>query len=67
MVRNYKPRTDRATYDGALVTRTLEELDKGKSLRRCIKRPTYTKDNANSTPKSKRKLQQQNQGTRFPA
>ena len=33
MVRNYKPRTDRATYDGALVARALEELDKGKSLR----------------------------------
>ena len=33
MVRNYKHRTDRATYDGALVARALEELDKGKSLR----------------------------------
>ena len=32
MVRNYKPRTGRATYDGALVARALEELDKGKSL-----------------------------------
>ena len=33
MVNNYKPRTDRATYDGALVARAHEELDKGKSLR----------------------------------
>ena len=33
MVRNYKPRTDRPTYGGALVARALEELDKGKSLR----------------------------------
>ena len=33
MVRNYKPRTDRATFDGALVVRALEELDKRKSLR----------------------------------
>ena len=33
MVRNYKPRTDCATYDGALVARALEEPDKGKSLR----------------------------------
>ena len=32
MVRNCKPRTDRATYDGDLVARVLEELDKGKSL-----------------------------------
>ena len=29
MVRNYKPRTDRATYDGAMMARALEELDKG--------------------------------------
>ena len=33
MVMNYKPRADRAPDDGALVTRVLEELDKGKSLR----------------------------------
>ena len=33
MVRNYKPRTDRATYDGALVARALEELDRGKFLK----------------------------------
>ena len=65
MVRNYKPRTDRATYDGALVARALEELDKGKSLRD-VPNDLHI-DNANSIPKSKRKLQQQNQGTRFPA
>ena len=33
MVRNYKPTTDRAIYDGAFVARALEEVDKGKSLR----------------------------------
>ena len=33
VVRNYKPRTDPAIYDGALVARALEEVDKGKSLR----------------------------------
>ena len=33
MVRNYKPSTAHGTYDGALVARAVEELDKGKSLR----------------------------------
>ena len=33
MVRNYKPRIDRATYDGALVARALAELDKCSSER----------------------------------
>ena len=33
MVRNYKPKIDRATYDGALVACELEELDMVKSLR----------------------------------
>ena len=33
MARNYKPRTDRATKDGAFVARALVGLDKGKYLR----------------------------------
>ncbi|XP_064639539.1 uncharacterized protein LOC135495059 [Lineus longissimus] len=46
MVRNYKPKTDRATYDGALVIRALEELDKGKSL---IRFRQKARENENET------------------